>query len=264
MNLSYSLAKRGWAVLLVDADSQGGIGFSLTGKSKDAPGYYDFIAGTEEVGPDRLAETLIPTRLPGLSLLTRGSRRSLDRLLAGPEEGGVLAGRIQSLHEALPALGHDLVVYDTPSGIHPVTTGLARAVDALLVPQQPGPLCLRSLPQALRLVAAAREGNGEEDRPKLAGIVLSMADPEDPSNLDDQREFRDLLPLEMVLDTVVPAHRDFREACRLGVPVAMLRERPSACSLIFDQLAAELESRLGLYDDEPPLRNREDYARLVD
>ena len=92
-----------------------------------------------------------------------------------------------------------------------------------------------------------------------------MTDPEDSSSLADQREFRDLLPLELVLETVIPVHRDFREASRLGVTVAMLRERPSASSLIFDQLAAELESRLSLYEEEDStLKNRDDYARLVD
>ena len=92
-----------------------------------------------------------------------------------------------------------------------------------------------------------------------------MTDPDDPSNLMDQREFRDLLPIELVLETVIPFHRDFREASRVGVPVAMMRERPSASALIFDQLAAELELRLSLYEDEEnPIQDRDDYARLVD
>ncbi len=263
VNLSYSLAKRGWRVLLVDADLQGGVGFSLTEKAKDALGYHDFLVEPDEGAPS-VEEAVIPTKLPGLSLLTRGSRRALDRILSDPSGTAFPAERIQAVDAALSELDHDLVVYDTPSGVHPATTALARSVDALLVPQQPGPLCLRSLPQILRMVASARSANGGEDRPRLSGFVLSMADPEDPSNLADQREFRDLLPIEMVLETVVPTHRDFREASRLGVPVAMLRERPSPSSLIFDQLAAELETRLGLHDDETPPRNRDDYVRLVD
>ncbi len=265
VNLSYSLAKRGWRVLLVDADLQGGVGFSLTEKAKDALGYHDFLVEPDEGSDPNVGDAVIPTKLPGLSLLTRGSRRSLDRILSAAGDAAFPAERVRALDRELAALDHDLVVYDTPSGVHPVTGVVARSVDALVVPQQPGPLCLRSLPQILRMVASARGANGGEDRPRLAGFVLSMADPEDPSILADQREFRDLLPIEMVLETVIPTHRDFREASRLGVPVAMLRERPSASSLIFDQLAAELESRLGLYDDdEAQPRNRDDYARLVD
>jgi len=127
-------------------------------------------------------------------------------------------------------------------------------------------LCLRSLPQILRMVAGARSAErGDPKRvPNLAGFVLSMADPDDPSNLDDQREFRDLLPVEMVLETVIPIQRDFLAASRIGVPVAMLRDRPSASSLIFDQLAAELEPRLNLLEEETFSETQGNYARLVD
>ncbi|HRQ88355.1 MAG TPA: ParA family protein [Bacteroidia bacterium] len=261
VNLSYSLAKRGWNVLLVDADLQGGVGFSLTEKSKDALGYHDFLLSKDGEIPGSLDDALIRTRLSGLTLLTRGSRNALDGMLSDP--GSFSPDRIRALHERISALDYDLVIYDTPTGVHPVATVLSRLVDALLVPQQPGPLCIRTLPQILRMVAAARSvGNG--DQPRLAGFLLSMTVPEDPSNLADQREFRDLLPIELVMETVVPIHADLKDAGRYGVPVAMLRERPSASALIFDQLAAELESRLNLYeDDETPIQDR-DYARLVD
>lgn len=265
VNLSYSLAKRGWRVLLVDSDLQGGVGFSLTEKAKDAIGYHDLLAEEEATTmAETLGEAMMTTKLSGLSLLTRGSRRSLDGVLTGMDSSAFSMDQVELVHQKITELGFDIVIYDTPSGVHPVSVGVAQVVDALLIPQQPGPLCLRTLPQILRMVAAARSLNGTPDRPRLAGFLLTMTDPDDPSNLIDQREFRDLLPIELVLDTVVPLHRDFREASRLGVPVAMLRERPSSSSLIFDQLAAELESKLGLYDDEPASGSRDDYARLVD
>lgn len=263
VNLSYSLAQRGWRVLLVDADLQGGLGFSLTERSKDAAGFYDFVANSTAEEAD-LIGAILPTRLPCLSLLTRGSRGALDAILATTEGEIFSAERVKAVHECLSRQDFDLVIFDTPGGFHPVSMALARAVDSLLVPQQPSPLCLRSLPQILRVIAAARTASGGEDRPRLAGFVLSMTDPEDPSSLLDQREFRELLPIELVLETVIPIHRDFREASQLGVPVAMLRERPSSSSLTFDQLAAELETRIGLSEDEPPLRTRDDYARLLD
>jgi chromosome partitioning protein len=265
VNVSYSLAKRGWRVLLVDADLQGGVGFSLTEKSKDAIGFYDFYTELEPGSSSRLKEMIIRTRLTGLSLLTRGSRRALDEMLSQRNSDNPSQGRIQTLNDLILNLGYDIVIYDTPTGITDVSTGIARVADALLVPEQPSPLCLRSLPQVLRMVASVRSENGLSEKPRLAGFVLSMTDPDDPSNLVDQREFRDLLPLELVLDTVIPTHRDFREASRIGVPVAMMRDRPSASALIFDQLAAELEIRLHLYENEDnTTQDREDYARLVD
>ena len=265
VNVSYSLARRGWRVLLVDADMQGGVGFSLTEKSKDAVGYYDFLTGLEPLDSARIESALIQTRLPGLSLLTRGSRAALDCLLSSEFEMFSPFAGILELNEILTGLDYDLVIYDTPTGITPISVGISRAVDSLLVPEQPGPLCLRSLPQILRMIAAARAANPGAERPRLAGFVLAMTDPDDPANLIDQREFRDLLPIELVLETIIPLHRDFREASRMGVPVAMMRERPSASALIFDQLAAELEVRLSLYEDEEnPIQDRDDYARLVD
>ncbi len=265
VNVCYSLAKRGWRVLLVDADLQGGVGFSLTEKSKDAIGYYDFLTGLESGESSRLKEVIIRTKLSGLSLLTRGSRRALDQMLGDSGSAGVSYEVIKGVNDLILNLGYDIVVYDTPTGITRVSTGIARMVDYLLIPQQPSPLCLRSLPQILRMVAAVRSANAPSESPRLAGFVLSMTDPDDPSNLVDQREFRDLLPLELVLETVIPVHRDFREASRIGVPVAMMRERPSASALIFDQLAAELELRLSLYEDEEnPIQDRDNYARLVD
>src|SRR5690606_12145545 len=132
---------------------------------------------------------------------------ALDCLLAPEGDHFAPFGKIRDLDELLSELDYDLVIYDTPTGITQVSTGISRVVDALLVPEQPGALCLRSLPRILRLVAAARATNPGEERPRLAGFVLSMTDPDDPSNLMDQREFRDLLPIELVMETVVPLHR---------------------------------------------------------
>ena len=265
VNLSYSLARRGWKVILVDADIQGGVGFSLTEKAKNAVGYYDLL--TDELICDRkeLASAIIETNLPGLGLLTRGSREELDRILADPESDWASSERINALNKLINELDYDLVIYDTPSGISRVTMAISRSAEWMLAPQRPEPLCLRSLPQILRMIAAVRAAHPDHEGPKLAGFILSISDPDDPSNLEDQREFRDLLPVELVFETVIPDHRDFREASRVGVPVGMLRERPSPSSLIFDQLAAELESKANLYDEmEHEVGNLNDYARLVD
>lgn len=250
VNLSFSLAKRGWKILLVDADPQGGVGFSLTERAKDATGYYDLLSGRVPLDPEELESVVIPTNLAELSLLTRGSREAIDGLFRPDEAYPLSLAAIEEVHLLVRRLGVDLVVYDAPSGIGQVAMELCGLSEHLIVPQRPEPLCLRSLPQVLRMVAAARNGSTGVSRPQLAGFLLSMTDPDDPSNLDDQREFRDLLPIDLVFETVVPNHRDFREASRAGVPVALLRSRPSASSLIFDQLAAELEARTQLYEEE--------------
>lgn len=273
VNLSYSLARRGWRVLLVDADLQGGVGFSLTEKSKNARGFLDLLVAEEIPPADALDETVLKTNLPGLDLLTRGTRDAVGSVLANVDGHWASRERLGEVTGMLNHAGYDLVVYDTPSGLGRVTRTICGEVDSLLVPQHPTPLSLRSLPLILRMVASMKESGpaeeGEDEPvkggPRLAGFVLSMTSTDDPASLDDQREFRDLLPVELVLETVIPFHRDFAEASQVGVPVAMLRERPSSSSLIFDQLAAELEPRLQLGDSDGDAEpERHDYARLVD
>ena len=88
-------------------------------------------------------------------------------------------------------LDYDIVIYDTPTGISRVTMAIGRCSEWMLAPQRPEPLCLRSLPQILRMIAAVRAGQSESEGPRLAGFILSISDPDDPSNLEDQREFRD-------------------------------------------------------------------------
>jgi len=264
VNLSYSLAKRGWRVLLVDADIQGGAGFSLTEKAKDAVGYFDFLTSTGKIDPEAVKSAVHGTKLSGLSLLTRGSRQSIDGLLEEGVPGEVSFERIAQLDQSIRGLDFDLVLFDTATGLGPATLGICHNADYFLVPQRPEQLCLRSLPQILRVIATARAGyEGAGEGPRLAGFVLSLSDPEDSSSLADQREFRDLLPAEMVFETVIPEHKDFRAASRAALPVALLRERASPSSLIFDQLAAEFEERTDLYD-ESGITHSINYEQFVD
>ncbi|MEM9017881.1 MAG: ParA family protein [Verrucomicrobiota bacterium] len=263
VNLSYSLARRGWRILLVDADVQGGVGFSLTKKAKDSNGFLDLLATDVIPDEEEVRRSILETNLEGLDLMTHGSKPTIDRALSLERDSWISEERIAGVDRLLRKLDYNLVIYDTPTGMGVLSMGLCASVDHVLVPQRPDPICLRTLPQVLRMVASIR-AESENDRPRLAGFVLSISDPDDPSSLDDQREFRDLLPAEMVFETVIPEHLDFREASRAGIPVALLRERPSPSSLIFDQLAAELEGRIEGEVPESLNPSGEGYARLLD
>jgi hypothetical protein len=73
-----------------------------------------------------------------------------------------------------------------------------------------------------------------------------MAEAHDRSSLEDQHEFRNLLPPELIFNTVIPKHPDVLEATRIGVPVGMLVQQPGGPASAFEQLAAELEQKLRL------------------
>src|SRR4051794_2499322 len=74
INLGHALARRGWNVLLVDTDPQGGIGLSLSRTTRHKRGFYDFLAHGGEVRP-----LILPTRLPEFSVLPCGTQNDFPR-----------------------------------------------------------------------------------------------------------------------------------------------------------------------------------------
>lgn len=245
VNLGFALVRRGWRVLLVDADIQGGLGFSLTEKSKNAYGFFDILMnpGWEQ----SISRFPISTSMNQMDLITRGSRENIDRVLMDMAGEWATPQRIWSCRRAIESLGHHVVIFDTSSGINSLGMSVCGTMDYILAPESPSPLCTRSLPQMLRMLSCAKEySGGHTDSPVMAGFVFSMVEWSNPSTLEEQKEFRDLLPRELVLDTVIPRHPDVVEATRIGVPVGMLEQNPGGPGTIFEQLAVELEPRLGL------------------
>ncbi len=273
VNLAYAMASRGWKVLLIDSDPQGGIGASLSQKSRDAYGFYDFLCGKKNTikqganddptGSDR-RKSLLPTRLPELSILPAGSR-SADEFFEGmparPQLEMQLRRLIAMVKTERPL---DLIIFDTPVLSCPITAPIGNVSTHLLIAQQVEPLSQRGIPGALRF-ASSLSGNGH-DVTKLVGILLTMTEPDGLDSLDLQGEFRTLLPSDFVLDTVIPRDIEFFRASRAGVPLALLHRKPPAAALVFEQLAAEIEPRLDLdFESEiinPTINN--DFTRLMD
>jgi chromosome partitioning protein len=67
-----------------------------------------------------------------------------------------------------------------------------------------------------------------------------------PVSTQVARELREVLPAEFVFRQSIPRLPSFLEAAALGVPVALLQATPPPEALLFDQIAAELEQRIGL------------------
>lgn len=244
LNLAYALSQLGRRVLLVDADPQGGIGHSLTGRAKEAEGLVDVVNGT--AGKD----VLLSTKVRGFSILPIGRVpwHALDewqsRLATGPD-----------LSRALEpfARDFDVCLVDTPAGLSGTTRAVLEWAEHVVLPIQTEPLALRSVSSLLEVLAALRSrGFGV----KLSAVVLSMAQFRDELSLGVSQEVWSLFPDALVMDAFVPKDPTFVEASAKGVPVALLRRRPPPVTSVFDRIANDLDSRLGMEkgtdgDDEP-------------
>jgi cellulose biosynthesis protein BcsQ len=180
-----------------------------------------------------------------MELITRGTGENLDKVLADMDGSWSSQARMRVMRGAIKALDHDVIIFDTSSGISKIGMSVCSAMDMILIPEHPDPLCIRSLPQMLRMLSSAKQKSGNS-KPEIAGFVFSMAEMGDQKSLADQRQFRELLPREMVFTTVIPKHPDVIEATRIGVPVGMLDQTPGGPFSVFDQLSMELEPKLGL------------------
>jgi len=253
INLAYSLALRGWKTLLVDTDPQGSVGLSLSEKARVSRGFYDVLTSGAEV--DSL---ILPTRLPEYRLLTAGSG---DLFYEGMgQEGTMFAsarGQITELFHRIEGGGFDLTIVDTPAGVYGITGELLRFADHVLLPQQVEPLSLRSIPQILKAVVGVEGMRGQTPG---VSVLLTMLQEEEPDSMELAAEIRGMLPEQLLCNTRIPRAPDFLKASRLGIPLGLLYKKPGATSLVFDQLAAEMENQLNLESEE----EADEYTRLMD
>lgn len=250
VNLSYSLAKRGWKTLLVDTDPQGAVGLSLAKSSRTKLGFYDYL--TANVPLDKV---VIQSRLPELSILPAGrydecARRGI-KLQEAPD-------KLADLMRAASLRGVEVLLVDTAAGLNGLSECVVKACDYVIIPQQAEPLAVRSLPHLLETLARFRsEGAGV----KVAGILLTMVMNEQQMSLQVAKELRQMLPPELLFKQSIPRLPSFLEASAHGVPVALMKRNPPPEALLFDQVAAELETMTGLKKDREP---QSSHASLLD
>ncbi|MEM9480130.1 MAG: ParA family protein [Verrucomicrobiota bacterium] len=235
VNLAYALARRGRHVLLADTDPQGSVGHSLSKRARESAGFYDVINSGQDV--DGL---ILDTRLPELRVLTAGSAESFFALRDDSPASG---DAIRQMLQKISTRPIDVAIFDTAAGLDGCSGALLREMDFALVPQQSEPLCVRSLPFFLKGVDALRS---QGSRVRVAGILMTMTQHDDPSCAEVDRQLREMLPIGMMMGTSIPRDMVFVRASEAGVPAALMQSPAPAGALAFDQLAAEIEPRLSM------------------
>jgi len=237
LNLAFAWARRGLRTALVDVDPQGAVGLSLSKRLSQGPGLYDWLQGR------RIEELLIKTRLPQLSLLPAGripateSQAFQSRL----EDGRTLKRLIDALK------GQELILFDTPSGFVGATLGALRASRWALTPVQSEPIAARTLMRTVETIGALRR---EGCTVELAGILLTMVQRQEAASSAIAEDLWRTVPRHLMLQSAVPRDPLLLEASNAGVPIGLLRVQPPPIALEFEQIAAELEERMGLRGKE--------------
>jgi len=233
INLATALAATKKTVLVIDLDPQGnastGFGIAPGARERDS---YRLLSGQLS-----LAEALLPTAVPGLSLIPSGMN------LAGAELELVgIESREQRLAEALrrglrsgaPAV--DYILIDCPPALGLLTLNALVAAHAVLIPLQCEFFALEGISHLMNTIERVRGrlNPGLE----IQGIVLTMFDRR--NNLSDMvaEDVRTYFG-EKVYQTVIPRNVRVSEAPSHGKPV-LLYDMACAGSQAYIKLAGEL------------------------
>ena len=236
INLSYSLAVRGYSVILVDTDPQGSVGHSLSRNTKKRFGFYDAILDGKPFD-----ELLIKTKLPNYQLITSGITG--DYFDEYQINTSTCLKRINYLFDNVRSTSVDFVIVDTSAGIGAITSNIIREIDTVIMPQQSEPLGVRSVPQVLKKILGIRK---EGSKINVAGILMTMVNPQLRECVEAESQLRSVLPANIMFQTSIPRDNVFLRASSLGVPVGLLSKSPVPAAMVFDQVAAELEFKLGI------------------
>jgi chromosome partitioning protein len=235
VNTGVSMARRGYRVLLIDADPQGNATSSLgVEKLGVARSIYDVL-----VDDLPMAEAVIATERPGLDLIPS------TPMLAGAEIELVEAsGREMRLRQALSSLlpAYDAVLIDCPPSLGLLTVNALTAARSVVVPIQCEFLALEGLGQLMTTVDRVKRGlNPSLD---VTGVLMTMFDARTRLSAHVVEEVRRYFPHRM-FGTVVPRSVRLAEAPSYGQ--AIVEYDPSSRGAeAYEAFVGELATRLRL------------------
>ncbi len=235
INLGTALAAVGRRVMLLDADPQGNASTGLgVPRQARVSTVYDVLMNGRA-----LADAVVPTRVPGLSLAPS------DPELSGVEiEIGREPRRSFRLREAMAVLRErddapDYVLIDCPPSLNLLTVNAMTAADAVLVPLQCEFFALEGLSQLMRTVELVR--HSLNPKLEIQGVVLTMYDRRNSLSAQVAADVRAHFG-DTVYDTVIPRNVRVSEAPSFGKPV-LIYDLKCSGSQAYLNLARELIGR---------------------
>jgi chromosome partitioning protein len=232
VNLATAIAACQKRVLVVDLDPQGNAstGLGIDARSRGVGTYHVLI------GEAALESAILPTLVPGLSVLTS----TVD--LSGAEIELVdLLRREFRLREVLrpPPAQFDYVLIDCPPSLGLLNLNALVAADALLVPMQCEFYALEGVSHLIRTVERVRKALNPEL--EIQGVVLTMFDKRNRLSGLVAEDVRGYFGSK-VYNTVIPRNVRVSEAPSHGKPV-LLYDIESAGAKAYIHLASEVLKR---------------------
>jgi cellulose biosynthesis protein BcsQ len=233
LNTALSLARRGYSVILVDADVNGDVLSAIDARERVRAGALDVVSGNA-----RIEDALLDTVLTRFKLMPAVGAKlpDLDALSVDAD------GRWPALFAELSRRA-DVVVIDTPAGMFGITRAVLRAATHVVGVLQAEVLAARSFVRFADALATLPE----QRRPAVVGVVLNMLQTRHSASLGVFQEALAELPSDWLFDTTIPRHPAFLDATQEGVPLRQLDETaPPPVAFLFDNLAGEIAERLAL------------------
>jgi chromosome partitioning protein len=232
INLATALAAVRKQVLLIDLDPQGNAstGLGIDRRDREINTYHVLM------GEADLDEVILPTLIPGLSIVPSG----LD--LYGAEIELVSVERREyCLQKAIEAAGNrfDYVLIDCPPALGLLTINALVAAQAVLVPLQCEFFALEGLSQLVKTVERVRQAFNLEL--EIQGIVLTMHDRRNNLSESVAEDVRDYFG-DKVYKTVIPRNVRVSEAPSHGKP-ALVYDMACAGAQAYLHLAGEVLRR---------------------
>lgn len=232
INLATALAAVRKQVLIIDLDPQGNAstGLGIDRQDREINTYHVLM------GEADLDEVILPTLIPGLSIVPSG----LD--LYGAEIELVSAERREyCLQRAIEAAGNrfDYVLIDCPPALGLLTINALVAAQAVLVPLQCEFFALEGLSQLVKTVDRVRQAFNLEL--EIQGIVLTMHDRRNNLSESVAEDVRDYFG-DKVYQTVIPRNVRVSEAPSHGKP-ALVYDMTCAGAQAYLHLAGEVLRR---------------------